>query len=107
MCWSNYINYVHTSNLKQIIFKNNILTNITANRKWCQWQQYFTSLYRNTTSVHNNKKQLHPKIRNIKDSSCLYVVDNVLPILNCLSMFIFVYNSVRALGTLGLVLDLF
>jgi len=29
------------------------------------------------------------------------------PILNCFSMFIFVYNSVRALGTLGSVLDQF
>jgi len=28
-------------------------------------------------------------------------------ILNCLSMFIFVYSSVQALGTLGSVLDLF
>ena len=59
------------------------------------------------TSAHNYKEQLHPKIRNFKDNSCLYVVYTVLPILNCLSMFIFVYNSVRALGTLGLVLNLF
>jgi len=59
------------------------------------------------TYIHNYKKQLHPKIRNFKDNSCLYVVDNVLPILNCLSMFILVYNSVRTLGTLGSVLDLF
>jgi len=58
------------------------------------------------TSVHNYKEQLHPKICNFKDNSCLYVVDNVLPILNCLSMFIFVDNSVRALGTLGPVLGM-
>ena len=38
---------------------------------------------------------------NFKGNSCLYVVDIVLRILNCLSMFIIVYNSVRALGTLG------
>jgi len=52
------------------------------------------------TFVHNYIEQLHPKIRNFKDNSCLYVVDNVLSILNCLSMFIFVYNSVRALDTI-------
>jgi len=50
---------------------------------------------------------MHPNIRKFKDNSCLYVADNVLPILNCLSMFIFVYNSVQALGTLGPVLNLF
>ena len=27
-----------------------------------------------TTFVHNYKEQLHPKIRNFKDNSCLYVV---------------------------------
>ena len=48
---------------------------------------------------------MHAQVRNFRDNSCLYVVDNVLPILNCLSMFL--YNSVRALGTLGSVLDLF
>jgi len=49
------------------------------------------------TSVHNYnlyKEQLHPKIRNFKDNSCLYVVDFVLPILNSLCMFMFVYKSV-------------
>ena len=51
-------------------------------------------LYRNTTTVHNYKEQLHPKIGNFKDNSCLDVVDIVLPILNCLCMFIFVYNRV-------------
>jgi len=66
---------------------------------------FYSSMY--TTSVHNYKEQLHSKIRNFKDKSCLYVVDIVLPILNCLSMFIVVYNSVRAVGTLGPVLDLF
>ena len=40
------------------------------------------------------------------ENSCLYV-DIVLTILNGLSMFIFVHNSLRALGTLGPVLDLF
>jgi len=59
------------------------------------------------TSVHNYKEQLHPKIRKFKDNSCLYVVDIVLQMLNCLFRFILVYNSVRALGTLWSVLDLF
>ena len=59
------------------------------------------------TYMCNYNEQLHLKIHNFKDNSCLYVVDNVLPILNCLSMFIFVYNSVRALGTLGPVFYLF
>jgi len=45
------------------------------------------------------------KISYFKDKSCLYVVDIVLSILNCLCMS-FIYNSVRALGTLGPVLDL-
>jgi len=49
---------------------------------------YFTALCRNMTSVQNYKEQLHPKIFNFKDNSCLYVVDIALPILNCLSMFI-------------------
>ena len=53
------------------------------------------------------KEQLHLKTTYFKDNSCLYVDGIVLPILNCLCMFIFLYNSVRALGTLGPVLDLF
>jgi len=87
------------------IFKNNILTNITANFKWCPSQRYFTPLYRNTTSIHNYKEQLHPKIC-FDENRCLYV-DIVLTILNGLSMFMFVHNSLQALGTLGPVLDLF
>ena len=51
---------------------------------------FYSIIYRNTTSVHKYKEQLHPKIRNFKDNRCLYVVDNVLPILNCLSR-IYVY----------------
>ena len=86
---SNYKQCVYLK-FKQFFFKNNSLSNITANRKWCPWQQYFTPLYRNTTSVHNYKEQLHSKIRNFKDNSYLYAVDNVLPILIYLSMFIFV-----------------
>ena len=94
---SNYINkfYIKT----QTIFKNNIYTKITANRKWYPCQQCFTPLYKNTTTVHNYNEQLHPKVRIFKDNSCYFVVDIVLPFLNCLCMFICVYNSVYALGT--------
>jgi len=103
----NYINNVYTSNLNKNNFLKYYLNQYNCKCKSWPWQHYFTPLYRNTTSAHNYNEQLHLKIRNFKDNSCLYVVDNVLPVLNCLSMFIFVYNSVRALGTLGPVLDLF
>ena len=43
------------------------------------------------------KEQLHPKIHNFKDNRCLFEVDNVLPILNCLSMFIIV-SELQALS---------
>jgi len=49
-------------------------------------------IYRITTSAQNDNEQLHPKIRNFKDNNCLYIVDNVLPILKCLSTFILVYK---------------
>jgi len=68
---------------------------------------FFSIKYWNTITVLNYKKQLHLKILNFKDNSSPHFVDFVLPILNYLRMFIFVYNCVRALGTLGSVKDLF
>ena len=59
----------------------------------------FYSCIMNKTTVHNFWEQLHPTIRNFNDNICLYVVDIVLPILNCLCMFTFVYNKVRRLGS--------
>jgi len=75
---SNYINKFHIKT--QTIFKNNIYTKITANRKWYPCQQCFTPLYGNTTTVHNYNEQLHPKVRIFKDNSCYFVVDIVSPL---------------------------
>jgi len=68
--------------------------------KWCPWQQYFTPLYRYTTTVHNYREQLHTKIRNFKDTSFLYEADIVfyLFLIVCVCLHN-VYNRVRALGT--------
>jgi len=83
---SNYINKLKIKT--QTIFKNNIYTKITANRKWYPWQQCSTPLYRNTTTVHNYIEQLHLKVRNVKDNSCYFVVDIVLPFFK---LFVYVY----------------